>query len=183
MHAFIGALDDHAAFHVITTQKTRDLPLPFLLLFLRLAEVIQRRSLLSLGDEIRERLGLLNIELIGTIATLAYVTREDVLFGGEDVFWDFGAGIRLRKYDALGKIVTGTSIVAVRRHGHRQSSVIVAPILKMGLIGVLNGEIGVAGGVLGREELYGSIQGFWLALSEGLELVGSVGHLVLHLRD
>lgn len=183
MHSFVGALNDHATFHVIATQKTRGLSLPFLLLFLRLAEIIQRRNLLSLSAEISERLGLLNIELAGSMAAFPHVAGEDVLFGREDVFWDFGAGIRLRKHDAFGKIVTGTSAVAVRGHGHGQSSVIVAPILKVGLIAVIKGEIGVAGGVLGRKERYGSIQGFRLSLSERLELVGSVGHLVLHLRD
>lgn len=73
--------------------------------------------------------------------------------------------------------------MAVGRHGHGQSSVIIAPTLKVRLIVVFEGEIGVAGGMLGRKQWYGSIQGLGLALGEGLELVGSVGHLVLHLRD
>ena len=156
---------------------------PFFFIFLRLAEVIQRRGLLSLTAEIGERLGLLDVELAGPGAAFANVAGKDVLFGREDVFWDFGAGIRLRKHDALGKIVAGTSVVAVGRHSHGQSSVVAAPTLKVRLIVVFEGEIGVAGRVLGGKQRYGSIHGLGLALSEGLELVGSVGHLVLHLRD
>lgn len=73
--------------------------------------------------------------------------------------------------------------MAVGRHGHGQSSVVVAPTLKERLIVVFEGEIGVAGGMLGRKNRYGPIHGLGLALGEGLELVGRVGHLILHLRD
>lgn len=44
---------------------------------------------------------LLNIELAGPGAAFADVASEDVLFGRKDVFRDFGAGIGLRKHDAL----------------------------------------------------------------------------------
>lgn len=73
--------------------------------------------------------------------------------------------------------------MAVGRHGHRQASVVVSATFKVRLIVVFKGEIGIAGGMLGRKHGYGSIHGLWLALSEGLELEGSVGHLVLHLRS
>lgn len=46
-------------------------------------------------------MGLLNIELASPGAAFADVAGENVLFGREDVFWDFGARIRLRKHDAL----------------------------------------------------------------------------------
>ena len=73
--------------------------------------------------------------------------------------------------------------MAIGRHGHGQPSVVVAPTLEVRLTVVVEGEIGVAGGMLARKHGYGSIHGLGLALGEWLELEGSVGHLVLHLMD
>lgn len=80
MHAFIGALDNHAPLQVVAAQKARWLSLSFFLFFLGLAEYIQRRGLLSLTTEVVS-LGLLNIQLAEFCAAFADVASEDVLFG------------------------------------------------------------------------------------------------------